>query len=29
MVVAGILGSLAYAAVGLLDRVLVPWQKRA
>ena len=29
MVVAGIVGSLAYGAVGLLDRLLVPWQKRA
>jgi ABC-type nitrate/sulfonate/bicarbonate transport system permease component len=27
MVVAGLLGSLAYGAVGLLSRVLVPWQK--
>jgi NitT/TauT family transport system permease protein len=26
MVVAGIVGSLAYGAVGLLERVLVPWQ---
>lgn len=29
MVVAGILGSLAYGAVGLLERVVVPWQRRS
>ncbi|MGD9989920.1 ABC transporter permease [Pseudonocardia sp.] len=28
MVVAGILGSVAYLAVGVLDRWLVPWQRR-